>query len=91
MAGGNAGPGGRDGDGELTVVWHSVMRQYVQPDEWEAIERALQQRPAVVRLSMEPAFEQHAPMQLTVHDPADGPETRLALCDDHGLPIRWET
>ena len=28
-------------DDELTVVWHSVMRQYVEPDEWAAIERAL--------------------------------------------------
>ena len=78
-------------DGELTIVWHSVMRQYVEPDEWAAIERALERRPDAVRLSMEPAFAQHARMQLTVHDPASAPEMRLALCDDHGLPIRWET
>ena len=78
-------------NGELTVVWHSVMRQYVEADEWGAIERAIERRRGVVRLSMEPAFEQDARMQLTVHDPADGPETRLALCDDHGLPIRWQT
>lgn len=77
------------GDGELTVVWHSVMRQYVEPEEWEAIERALDGQPAVVRLSMEPAFDQHAMMQLTVHDPAGAPERMLAVCDDHGLPIRW--
>ena len=32
-------------DGELTVVWHSVMRQYVEPDEWAAIERALERAP----------------------------------------------
>ena len=24
-------------DGELTVVWHSVMRQYVDPGEWQAL------------------------------------------------------
>ena len=78
------------GDGELTVVWHSVMRQYVEPEEWEAIERALDGQPDVVRLSMEPALAQHARMQLTVHDPAGAPERRLAVCDDHGLPIRWE-
>src|ERR1700760_4963075 len=24
-------------DGELTVVWHSVMRQYVATDEWQAL------------------------------------------------------
>jgi len=78
------------GDGELTVVWHSVMRQYVEPEEWEAIERALHGRPDVVRLSMEPSFDQHDRMQLTVHDPAGAAERRLAACDDHGLPMRWE-
>ena len=30
-------------------------------------------------------------MQLTVHDPAGAPARRLAVCDDHGLPIRWDT
>jgi hypothetical protein len=97
-------PDGRhpDGDGELVVVWHSVMRQYVDPDEWAAIERALAERPGVVRLSMEPAYDRaEAPppgaadspqsMQLTVHDPVGAPERTLAVCDDHGLPIRWET
>ncbi|MBV8219878.1 MAG: DUF2332 domain-containing protein [Solirubrobacterales bacterium] len=80
-----------DGDGELIVVWHSVMRQYVEPDEWAAIERALDEHPNAVRLSMEPARTQEARMQLTVHDPVGAPETRLAVCDDHGLPIRWAT
>jgi hypothetical protein len=78
-------------DGELVVVWHSVMRQYVAPAEWAAIEEALAGRPNVVRLSMEPALDQAAQMQLTVHDPASAPAQRLAVCDDHGLPIRWDT
>jgi hypothetical protein len=78
-------------DGELVVVWHSVMRQYVEPEEWAGIERVLAERPGVVRLSMEPAYDRGIPMQLTVHDPAGAPETTLAVCDDHGLPIRWET
>ena len=76
---------------ELTVVWHSVMRQYVDPEEWEAIERALASRPRAVRLSMEPAPNQQARMRLTVHDPVGAPEVVLAACDDHGLPIRWAT
>jgi hypothetical protein len=83
--------GDSDGDGELIVVWHSVMRQYVEPAEWAAIERALDEHPNVVRLSMEPARSQEARMQLTVHDPVGAPEIRLAGCDDHGLPIRWAT
>jgi hypothetical protein len=77
-------------DGELVVVWHSVMRQYVEDEEWAAIERALDAWPGVVRLSMEPACEQHIRMQLTVQDPVGAPERRLAVCEDHGLPIRWE-
>ncbi len=81
-------PGG--GDGELVVVWHSVMRQYVEAEEWAAIERALGEHPGAVRLSMEPTFDRQLRMQLTVHDPAGAPEFRLATCDDHGLPIRWE-
>jgi hypothetical protein len=82
---------GTAGDGELTVVWHSVTRQYVEPEEWAAIERALDEHPKVVRLSMEPTSSRDARMQLTVHDPAGAPEIRLAVCDDHGLPIRWAT
>jgi hypothetical protein len=82
---------GNGREGELTVVWHSVMRQYVEPEEWAAIESALDKRPGVVRLSMEPSRDQEAPMQLTVHDPAGAPEVRLAACGDHGLPIRWDT
>ena len=76
---------------ELTVVWHSVMRQYVDAEEWRAIERALEGWPSAVRLSMEPNLDQRARMQLTVHDPVGAPEVLLAWCDDHGLPIRWAT
>lgn len=78
-------------DGELVVVWHSVVRQYVEPEEWSAIEAALEGRAEVVRLSMEPVFERHLGMLLSVHDPAGAPARRLAVCDDHGLPIRWDT
>ena len=78
-------------DRELVVVWHSVMRQYVAPAEWAAIEGALDGRQNVVRLSMEPALDRTVRMLLTVHDPASAPARRLAVCDDHGLPIRWDT
>ena len=76
---------------ELTVVWHSVMRQYVDSDEWAAIERALEGRSGLVRLSMEPTLDREVRMRLTVHDPVGAPEVLLAVCDDHGLPIRWAT
>lgn len=87
----------RDGsEDEVTVVWHSVLRQYVDPAEWETIERTLRavadgdSGRRLVRLSMEPARDRAARMQLTVHDPAGAPAARLAMCDDHGLPIYWE-
>ena len=79
-------------DDELTVVWHSVMRQYVEPDEWAAIERALDEHPGVLRLSMEPNLEDHLGLQrLTVREHPHGRESVLARPGDHGLPIRWET
>jgi hypothetical protein len=82
---------GASGDGELTVVWHSVMRQYVEPEEWAAIERALDERPGVVRLSMEPSVDDHLGLQrLAFRQHPEGPETVLALAGDHGLPIRWQ-
>src|SRR5947209_9493302 len=77
-------------DGELIVVWHSVMRQYVEADEWTRIERAVAGRPEIVGLSMEPAGDAVAWMQLTVHDPAGAAEVRLAVCGDHGVPLRGE-
>jgi hypothetical protein len=82
--------------GAFTVVWHSVMRQYVDPVEWERVEAVLREAGhgelagRLVRLSMEPARDHVARMQLTLHDPAGARETRLAVCDDHGLPIHWE-
>ena len=82
---------GAGDEGALTVVWHSVVRQYVEPEEWSAIEAALDGRSGVVRLSMEAALDRHLEMHLAAHDPAGGPAQRLALCDDHGLPIRWDT
>jgi hypothetical protein len=76
---------------ELNVVWHSVMRQYVEADEWAAIEDILARHPHVVRLSMEPSLDDHlGRQQLSLREHPDGPEIRLALAGDHGLPIRWE-
>jgi hypothetical protein len=62
----------------LTVVWHSVMRQYVAPEEWTRVELAL--RDAQV-LSMEPVDYDH--MELRAG------ERLLATCGDHGPPLVW--
>ena len=83
---------GAGDEGELTVVWHSVMRQYVDPEEWAAIERALHEHPTVVRLSMEPSLDDHLGLQqLAFRGHPDDPEIVLARAGDHGLPIRWDT
>lgn len=77
--------------GELVVVWHSVMRQYVEADEWAAIEDVLAAHPDVVRLSMEPSVDDHLGRQrLTFREHFAGPEVTLARAGDHGLPISWE-
>ena len=87
---------GRD-DGELTVVWHSVFRQYLEPEESEALEQVFRDAAeglpdgGLVWLSMEPARDHIAALQLTLRAGPDEPETRLAWCGDHGLPIQWET
>jgi hypothetical protein len=79
-------------DDELTVVWHSVMRQYVDAEEWAAIERALDARPGVIRLGMEPSLADHLGRQrLAFREHPHGSETTLAVAGDHGLPIRWES
>jgi hypothetical protein len=83
---------GAGADGELTVVWHSIMRQYVESGEWAAIERALDAHPGVLRLSLEPSQQEHLGLpRLVLNEHPHGPETVLASGGDHGLPIRWDT
>jgi hypothetical protein len=84
-------------DGELTVVWHSVFRQYLEPEEWKALEQVFRGAAnglpdgRLVWLSMEPAHDHAGALQLTLRVGPDEPETTLALCGDHGLPIEWKT
>lgn len=79
---------------ELTVVWHSVMRQYVGAEAWvatkAAIARAHQSDPGapIVRLSMEPHLDHTISFRVAAHYPGDA---RIALgrCGDHGPPVSW--
>ena len=82
-------------DGELTVVWHSVMRQYVTPDEWQALVAAFgvalaanRERP-IVWVGMEPV-PGGAGAEITLQTAPDQAATRVARCDDHGPPVAWE-
>lgn len=63
-----------------TVVWHSVMRQYVPRDEWAAV---LELTAATTVLSLEPAEDHMADFALRHHD------DKLADCGPHGPPVAW--
>jgi hypothetical protein len=65
-------------DGVRTVVWHSVMRQYVPDAEWARVEALLAR---TCELAMEPV--DYDRMELRV----DG--RLLATTGDHGPPVRW--
>jgi hypothetical protein len=83
--------------GELTVVWESVMRQYIPPAEWDRtvrlVRRALAQDPRrpVVWVAMEPHRDRISGCTVTVatrEDPSG--EAIVARCDDHGPPVIWQ-
>jgi HAD superfamily hydrolase (TIGR01509 family) len=85
---------GRRRNGELTVVWHSVMRQYVDPGEWQALLEAFDaalaaapERP-IAWVGMEPV-PGGAGNELTLRTGAHRAAGRVATCDDHGPPIVW--
>jgi HAD superfamily hydrolase (TIGR01509 family) len=82
-------------DGELTVVWHSVMRQYVDPGEWQALLEAVgaalvtsPERP-IAWVGMEPVSNGPGDT-ITVRTAPDQAATQVAHCDDHGPPVVWE-
>jgi hypothetical protein len=83
--------------GQLTVVWQSVVRQYIDKDVWTATEVAFDQAlrdsegelPAVW-LRMEPGDDHVAGFRLTLKSAPGAPELVLAHCGDHGPPVIWE-
>jgi hypothetical protein len=79
-------------DGELTVIWQSIFRQYVDPGEWVAITDSVRQagsRP-LVWLSMEPSDDHLAGIRLAFRVHPEQPEQLLAWCGDHGPPVLWK-
>jgi hypothetical protein len=81
--------------GELTVVWQSVFRQYLEPAEWSSIQAAvtsaIEAAPdmPVAWLIMEPGEDHLARLRLTLRLVAEGSEQELAECGDHGPPVHW--
>ncbi|HEV3054883.1 MAG TPA: DUF2332 domain-containing protein [Solirubrobacteraceae bacterium] len=77
-------------DGALTVVWHSVVRQYAPDAEWAAVEAAVRDAAGpTVELSMEPTDTAGRRCELIVRGGATDESLRLAWCDDHGPPVVW--
>jgi hypothetical protein len=80
--------------GVCTVVFHSIVMQYVDTDERAAIDALFKQAGAratpdapLARLAFEPA-DDYANLRLSVWP--GGRETLLAECGYHGLPVRWQ-
>jgi hypothetical protein len=82
--------------GELTIVWHSIVRQYVPDEEWTAVIESLREASAtrpdspIVRVAMEPRRDHVVNFAVSLHAEPDGPGQILARCGDHGPPVIWK-
>jgi hypothetical protein len=87
--------------GTTTVLWHSIMWQYLDPAEQESVDETLDRLGAtadedrgLVRLSLEPARRHRsAPREMLVRMRTwpDGAERTLgAAVTAHGLPVVWD-
>lgn len=81
----------------VTVVWHSVVRQYLAPEQREALDRAAadagKQGLPLVHASLEPRRVGDGPADFVVRArrwPGNGEQVLLGTCDDgHGTPVAW--
>ncbi|MFF0393166.1 DUF2332 domain-containing protein [Kitasatospora sp. NPDC004615] len=80
-------------DGTLTVVWHSIMRQYVPAEEWRSVETELDRlatssSPSApfVHIALEPRRVGDGHRFLLTTRLGTGPTTVLAEAMPHGLP-----
>jgi len=79
-------------DDVTTVVWHSVVWQYVDPAERAAVEALLAGTPhPVVRVSLEPEAVGGGSYVFRVHATSYPSGRRVHLADalGHGPPVRW--
>jgi hypothetical protein len=82
-------------EGVVTVVWHSVVWQYLPTDERarltaaveDAARRARPEAP-IAHLALEPEHE-HAEFRVTLRTWPDGEQRVLADCSGHGPPVVW--
>ncbi|TKJ28358.1 DUF2332 family protein [Blastococcus sp. CCUG 61487] len=73
----------------VPVVWHSIVRRYVDPQEWRQVEQ-LTARPGVWRVSFEHDADDspHGAVPLRLFGPGTDPEGDvLAYGNGHGPPL----
>lgn len=86
----------RDGRGAATVVYHSVMLQYVDPaarrrlvEEIESAGRRARPEAPLAWLRMEPADTLASDMEVWLTTWPGGHPQRLAVAHPHGAWVRW--
>jgi hypothetical protein len=87
-------------EGTTTVVWHSVMWQYVNPSEQLRVEARLArlgaeagERAGLARLSLEPRRRRPGAEHeflVVLETWPDGAERVLGSASPHGIPTTWE-
>jgi hypothetical protein len=86
--------------GALTVLWHSIMWQYLSADDQSAVRAGIDALGAHARidapfahLTLEPQRRNpDAPVEFAVRARCwpGGDDTLLAVCSPHGPPVTWE-
>jgi hypothetical protein len=83
-------------EGTTTVVWHSVVLQYVDPDERDRLPGLIGEqgktattRSPLVHLSFEPADGDRPVFELTARTWPGAEVVHLADCAGHGPPVQW--
>ena len=82
--------------GVVTVVWHSVVRQYLDPAERSEVDQLLETAGAaagpdapLAHLWMEPEPRRGAGFEVGLRLWPDGSPGVLAQCEGHGPPVVW--
>ncbi|MEA2230554.1 MAG: hypothetical protein QOD83_370 [Solirubrobacteraceae bacterium] len=76
-------------DGVLTVVWQSVVRQYLEAAEWDAIKASIRCGAATIPLAwlvLEPGADG---FELRCWEAPLGDPRLLAIGGYHGPPVHW--
>lgn len=88
-------------DGSWTVLWHSVMMQYLDPEERQAVETRIEAVAASATDRRRFAVLSFEPQRRTPEGPFEflvalrtwpgGEERILGTAAPHGIPVTWET